>query len=113
MATKNPITSDLASLPFPEAAETWLQTRRAYRLQEISGDQIRAYQQMLETCGPFAINHECSVLQQMLKRIERWPEIAHAYQALPLPKEKRGRALAPEEKEKFLRGSEQTRCQGQ
>jgi hypothetical protein len=29
---------------------------------------------MLETCGPFAINHECSVLQQMLKRIERWPE---------------------------------------
>jgi hypothetical protein len=64
-------------LPFPEAAETWLETRRAYisaktfheytlniktlsaffgemRLQEISADQIRAYQNMRgETCGPF------------------------------------------------------------
>jgi integrase len=146
MATKNPttcihpaqlspaegctlITADIAPMLFPEAAETWLETRRAYlspktfheyelnikplgaffaeiRLQEISGDQIRAYQQMRrETCGPFAINHECCLLQQMLKRIGRWPEIAHTYQPLPLPKERRGRALAPEEKHRLFEAS--------
>jgi integrase len=79
---------------------------REMRLQEISADQIRAYQKMRgETCGACAINHECSVLQQMLKRIGRWPEIAHNYQALPLPKEKRGRALAPEEKNRLFETS--------
>jgi len=74
------------------------------RVQEITGDQIRAYQQMrLEKCGPSGINHECSVLQQVLKRIGRWAEIAHNYQALPLSKEKRGRALEAEEKERLFR----------
>jgi len=121
------IASDLASLPFPQGADTWLETRRPYisaktfheyklnikmlgaffgemRVQEITGDQIRAYQQMrLEKCGPSGINHECSVLQQVLKRIGRWAEIAHNYQALPLSKEKRGRALEAEEKERLFR----------
>lgn len=117
----------LTQLPFAQAARAWLETRRAYisaktfheyelniktlsvffsdfRLQEISGDQIRAYQQMRRAkCGPFAINHECSVLQQMLKRIGRWADVAPNYQALPLPKEKRGRALRDEQKERLLR----------
>lgn len=117
----------LTQLPFRSAAIAWLETRRAYisaktfheyelniktlsvsfgemRLQEISPDQIRAYQKMRQAkCGPFAINHECSVLQQMLKRIGRWPDIAADYQALPLPKEKRGRALRDEQKERLLR----------
>jgi hypothetical protein len=65
-----------------------------FRLQEISADQIRAYQQMRRAkCGPFAINHEYSVLQQMLKRIGRWAEIAPNYEALALPKKKRGASI--------------------
>lgn len=112
----------LTQLGFKEAAEAWLETRRPYlaaktqheyklnirtltaffgecRLSEITADQIRAYQRMRMTqCGPFAINHECSVLQQMLKRIGRWPELVLDYQPLPLPKEKRGRVLADQEK---------------
>lgn len=120
-------TAVLTQLPFAKAASAWLETRRAYispktfheyelniktlsaffgdfRLQEISGDQIRAYQRMRRAqCGPFAINHECSVLQQMLKRIGRWPDVAPDYQALPLPKEKRGRALRDEQKDRLFR----------
>lgn len=117
----------LTQLPFSKAAVAWLETRRGYispktfheyelniktlsvffsdfRLQEISSDQIRAYQQMRRAkCGPFAINHECSVLQQMLKRIGRWGEIAPNYQPLPLPKTKVGRALRDEEKARLFR----------
>jgi len=118
--------SVLTGLRFADAAKVWLETRKPYlspktiheyglnirtltaffgemELAEISGDQIRAYQQMrLKICGPFAINHECSVLQQMLKRIGRWPELATEYQALPLPKEKRGRVLRDEQRVKLL-----------
>jgi integrase len=111
---------------FTEAASAWLESRRAYispktfheyelnvktlsaffgemKLIEITPDQIRAYQKMrLTQCGPCGINHECSVLQQMLKRIGRWQDIAFDYQALPLPKEERGRALRDEEKKLLL-----------
>lgn len=120
-------TAVLIQLDFPRAALSWLESRRPYialktfheyemniatlgkffgemRLQEITADQIRAYQRMrLTQCGPFAINHECSVLQQMLKRIGRWTEISSEYQALPLPKQKRGRALRDEQKDNLFR----------
>jgi len=120
-------TAALMQLEFRSAAEAWLETRRPYisaktfheyqlnintlsvffdemRLTEITADQIRAYQRMrLTQCGPFAINHECSVVQQMLKRIGRWPAIEPDYQPLPLPKEKRGRALRDEEREMLLK----------
>jgi integrase len=117
---------DLRTCPFSQAAPIWLESRRPYisaktlheyeinvrtlspvfgemRLEEITADQIRAYQRMRQgKCGPSAINHECSVLQQMLKRIGRWSEIAPNYQPLPLPKEKRGRALGEEEKKRLF-----------
>lgn len=117
----------ITQVRFPLAAQTWLESRRVYiaaktfheyelniktlnlffaemSLREITPDMIRAYQRMrLQKCGPFAINHECSVLQQMLKRVGRWPELANDYQPLPLPKEKRGRALRDEERERLLR----------
>src|SRR5579872_2584902 len=120
-------TLQLGQLVFKSAADGWLETRKPYlspktiheyelniktlsaffgevRLPEITADMLRAYQRIrLTQCGPFAINHECSVLQQMLKRIGKWPEIAPDYQPLPLPKEKRGRALRDEERAKLLR----------
>lgn len=120
-------TVSLTQLGFQQAAEAWLETRRPYlspktiheyklniktlstyfgdfRLTEITSDQIRAYQRarMLQ-CGPHAINHECGVLQQMLKRIGRWPELAADYQPLPLPKAMRGRALRDEERARLFR----------
>jgi site-specific recombinase XerC len=42
----------------------------------------------------------------MLKRIGRWADIEHDYQALPLPKSGRGRALEPDEKERLFKISE-------
>jgi integrase len=113
--------SALTGLPFGKAAEIWLETRHPYisektrreyamnlrtlaaffgemRLPEISSDQIRAYQRArMASCGPSGINHETSCLQQMLKRIGRWPDIAGDFQPLPLPKASRGRALNEEE----------------
>lgn len=117
----------LTQSAFSQAAKEWLESRRPYispktyheyelnivtlgkffgemRLPEITADMIRAYQRTrLTQCGSFAINHECSVLQQMLKRIGKWNEIAFDYQPLPLPKEERGRALRDEEKINLLK----------
>lgn len=121
------MTPVLTQLRFLAAAQAWLETRRPYiapktfreytlniktlnvyfadfRLNEITSDQIRAFQRArMAQCGPHSINHECSVLQQMMKRIGRWPELAADFQPLPLPKKMRGRALREEERERLFR----------
>ncbi len=117
---------ELAEMPFSQAAVAWLATRMAhisgktfheYKLNirtlsaffgetkpaDITADQIREYQATRSArCGPSGVNHECSVLQQLLKRIGRWDNIAPNYEQLPLSKKKRGRALSPEEKERLF-----------
>lgn len=117
----------LATQHFKKAAETWLEIRRPYlspktfkeyklniktlgaffgemRLTEITADQVRAYQRMRQlACGAPSINHECGLLQQMMKHIGRWGEIAHQYQRLPSSKQLRGRALTDEEREQFFK----------
>jgi integrase len=114
--------AELKQMAFPRAAEVWLATRTPYistktfheyelnvrtlsaffagaKLVDIGADQIRAYQHMrAETCGPSMINHECSVLQQMLKRVGLWEKIGPQYEPMPLPKEGPGRVLSPEER---------------
>lgn len=71
---------------------------------EIDADHIRAYQKMrMVRAGASIINHECSVIQQMLKRIGRWVEIAPNYQPLRLPKESPHRALTSEEEDRLYR----------
>jgi hypothetical protein len=120
-------TSALTQSPCAEAASLWLESRRPYlsprtfhdykgyikilngyfgemRLTEIGPDEIRAYQRMrMARAGASCINKECSVLQQMLKRIGRWPEIAANYQPLALPKESPHRALTPLEEDRLYR----------
>lgn len=117
----------LTTLLFSQAAENWLETRRPYigvrtqadysnyiktlgsffgemRLPEIDADHIRAYQKMrMARAGASAINHECSVLQQMLKRIGHWATIQSDYQPLKLPKESPHRALSVEEEDRLYR----------
>jgi integrase len=119
--------AELAGMPFPQAAEAWLASRTPYistktfheyqlnivtlskffgemTPRQISADQIRMYQRMRlsQQCGPSGINHEGSVLQQLLKRIGRWDEIGPDHEPLPLPKEPRGRVLTDEEKQKLF-----------
>lgn len=119
----------LTQVPFKEAAEAWLETRRPYisagtirdytiyirtlakffgemRLNEISADQIRAYQRARMSGAIWSsINKETSVLQQMLKRIGRWPDIAFDFQPLPPPKnsDEIGRCIGDEEEARFFR----------
>jgi hypothetical protein len=66
-----------------------------------------AYQAMRtsQKCGPSGVNHECSVLQQMLKRIGKWHEIEHQYQALRLLDRGPGRVLSPEERTRLFQVS--------
>jgi len=114
----------LTALPFSEACEAWLESRRPYisektryeyelniktlttffgpfKLPEIDGDMVRAYQRARQQqCGPHAINHECGVLCQIRKRIGM---PLGDYQPLPLPKAERGRALSHEERERLFR----------
>jgi hypothetical protein len=80
---------------------------RETKLREITADQIRAYQAMRtsQKCGPSGVNHECSVLQQMLKRIGKWHEIEHQFQALRLPDNGPGRVLSPDERTRLFKVS--------
>lgn len=120
-------TAALTQLGFRIAAFTWLESRKPYlsprtvrdytayvetlatffgetRLQEITADHIRAYQRMrMVRAGASIINHECSVIQQMLKRIGCWAEIQPQYQPLALPKESPHRALTPAEEDRLYR----------
>jgi integrase len=120
-------TQVLSQASFQYAALAWLDDRKPYlsvrshkdyrnyihilngffaemRLPDIGPDEIRAYQRMrMARAGATCINKECSILQQMLKRIGRWPEIKAQYQPLPLPKESPHRALTPVEEDRLYR----------
>jgi integrase len=117
-------TAALTQLGFVDAAKAWLETRKPYlaprtwqgyddyikilgtffaetRLPEITGDHLRAYQKMrMVRAGASIINHECSVVRQILKRIGM-PLID--YQPLPLPKESPHRALTQAEEDRLYR----------
>lgn len=117
----------LAQATFPDAARVWLESRRPYlsprtfhdyqdqirilasyfgkmTLTEIGPDDIRAYQRMrMARAGASCINKECSMLQQMLKRIGRWAEIKLQCQPMPMPKESPHRALSSQEEERLYR----------
>jgi hypothetical protein len=74
------------------------------KLTEIGADEIRAYQRMrMARAGPVTINHECSILQQLLKCIGRWEEIKADYSPMRLSKESVGRAITDREEELFFR----------
>jgi len=127
MALANYVDSDgLKEMLFPQAAEVWIATKAPYisaktfheyslnintlsrffsdaKLKDIGADQIRAFQlERSAQCGPFSINHECSVLQQMLKRVGLWAAIESKYEPLPLPKELVGRVLTTEERTRLF-----------
>lgn len=73
-------------------------------LGDITPDLIRAYQQARAVrVQASTINHECSCLQQMLKRVGRWQEIASDYQPLPVPIPQCGRALSEQEYKRLFR----------
>jgi integrase len=66
-------------------------------------DMIRLYQmERNKTAGASIINHECSVIQQMLKRIGKWAKVSPFYQPIPLPSESPGRAMTPEEERRLF-----------
>ena len=117
----------LAKMPLQEGATMWLQSRKPFigtrtardyekyiciivrffgnvRLEKLANpDLIRAYQlERSKTCGPSTVNKECSLIQQLLKRIRRWNEVSLFYEPLPLPRESVGRAMTPEEERKLF-----------
>ena len=121
----------LATLPFPEAAQRWLESRRVHiapstfkyyesyiatltkffgstPLQELADpDLIRAYQlHRAKKCGSNIINKECSILQQTLKHIGKWKSVAPYYQPLALPRESPGRAMSTDEERKLFEAGE-------
>ena len=117
----------LAKMPLPEAGMAWLQSRRPFLsprtqkdyenylgtivkflgniwLEKLANpDLIRLYQmERNKTAGASIINHECTVIQQMLKRIRKWAEVAPFYQPIPLPRESPGRAMTSDEERRLF-----------
>jgi integrase len=120
-------TAGIGSIPFPEAARVWLESRKDFlgkstyrdyviyirtlgkffgttaRLDTFTADDIRRYQHSRpEKAIGSSINKETSILQQLLKRTGRWSEIGHDYQPLPTSKESRGRALTDAERARLF-----------
>lgn len=115
------------SLQFAEACQYWLNGRRSIspgtrldyencikplnkffgqlRLDEIHIGHIQSYQdERNKTVGPVRINRELGVvLAGVLDRAGLWDQIKRFYEALPLPKKKRGIALEPEEEQHLWR----------
>jgi hypothetical protein len=117
----------LGKMPFHEAAMTWLESRKPFlgkrsvkdytnsietlakffgdmRLENLANaDWIRAYQlERSKTCGPSMVNKECSIIQQLLKRIRKWNEVSQFYEPIPMPRHSPGRAMTPDEEKKLL-----------
>jgi integrase len=117
----------LAKMPLREAGIAWLDSRRQFlgsrtqkdytfnietlvkffgniRLEKLANpDLIRAYQiERGKTVGGSSLNHEMSVLQQLLKHIRRWHEVAPFYTPVPMPRESPGRAMTPDEERKLF-----------
>jgi integrase len=116
----------LFSLPFPRAAELWLEqhkryikpnTLRNYRacvklltafigetfVKDIHIGHIRAYQaERLVKAGHYLINGELSVLQMILKEARCWKAIADLYKPLRVPKRRGGHSIS-EDEERILR----------
>jgi len=116
----------LGSMLFPEAAKAWLLTRRDHiaprtyvdyenhikalsrsfrniRLDEITGDMLRAYQRRRrQTVGPGIVNKECGIVCMIRNRIGL---ALTDYQRMPMPKdyESPGRALTTAEEAKLER----------
>jgi len=117
----------LAKMPLPEAGMAWRESRRPFlgprtqkdyegylgtivkffgnvSLEKLADpDLIRLYQmERNKTAGASIINHECSTIQQLLKRIRRWNDVKDFYEPLPLPRESPGRAMTPEEERRLF-----------
>jgi hypothetical protein len=118
---------DLTTMTFRQACSSFLESRKPFlhprtyrdyrycvkwlaeffgtkRLPEITADHIRKYQRFRsERCGPHMINHETSILQQMLRRIGTWERVGLGFQPLSLPKTGPGRCISDEEERRLIR----------
>jgi integrase len=52
--------------------------------------------------GPSLINHELSVVQQVLKRAGRWKHLAHHYEPLPLPAFQGKKVMTDDEEDRLF-----------
>lgn len=117
------------SMTLRQAIEPWLESRRAFisartysdynhskkplleflgpvHLKDITPGMIRQYQmQRLQRCGGTSINHECCILQQILKRVGCWKDIMDDYQPIPLPDLGPGKSLTAQEEEVWFRAA--------
>lgn len=126
-ANLSPESDDLGSMPFTQALNLFLEMRKPFlhprtvrdyhycskylnqhfghlRPNDITAMHIRKYQiARKERCGPHMINHEGSLLQQLLKQCGTWERVGLGYQPLPLPRVGPGRAITDEEEQKLFR----------
>jgi integrase len=118
--------STFSSLPFPQAAELWLEqhkryikhnTERNYRaaikllvanlgdvlVKDIQIGHVRAYQaERGKKAGCYLLSQEISVLQQIMKEARCWKPIADLYKPLRVPKRRGGHSISADE-ERILR----------
>jgi integrase len=117
----------VAKMPLYEAGLAWLDSRRPFLgprtqkdyqriivtlakffgdipLEKLANpDLIRVYQiERGKSIGALSLSHECTIIQQLLKYIRRWQEVAPFYAPVPLPRESPGRAMTPDEERKLF-----------
>jgi len=118
--------TDLAPLPFRDAAPLWLAQHQRYiaprthadykqyiaalngffatiAIKDIHIGHLRSYQDWRAgKAGPSRINMELSTLQQVLKEARLWKPVAALYKPLPVKKSGSGKCLTPEQEDALL-----------
>lgn len=125
------LSSQWRELDFEPACDKWLESRRGnvsaktlheyelnvktlakffkpYKLSEITSESIQEYQKKRqgEGVGASGINHETSVLQQLLKYGGLWQEIRQFFHPIKKKRWQPGRVISQTEKARLLRHAE-------
>jgi integrase len=123
----NQTAADFAQLSFKEAHAIWIKERTPFlrpktlheyklciknlerffgsaRLFLIHPGMIRAYQEeRRQKVGASSINHDTTVLCQILKRADLWKNIEENFQPIPMPKWNKPKVMSPEEEDRLFR----------
>jgi integrase len=73
--------------------------RVANAIPMLNGEVRKAWQRK---AGASIINHEMSIMQQILKRSGKWKAIAHHYEPLPLPAEQKPKVMTEQEESRLF-----------
>jgi integrase len=111
LATRKPYLDDGTFYMYSHHVNSLSKFFAEIELQKIHLGHLRAYQLARmknadkiwrRPAGPSLINHEMSIVQQVLKRAGRWKLLAHHYEPLPIPRSQKPKVMTETEEKRLF-----------